>query len=171
MERRSAMLSYLSHLPRKMLSLHDHDAIAALVLHDLCSERCFNLNKAVYLVDNPDFNCIRGVAGFCQLEADHGSQDIWTNPSSFSQYMSQSDFNQKVRAFACESHKKSNAEDHHLAERIAKELEFKDYDFYTIGMKHDNHGFFICERGKDHDDMIRNMMHDSLYLLGFCPIH
>lgn len=160
----------LRQLPKKMILLHGRDNIVEFVLHELCNKRCFNIEKAAFFIDNPDFNCIKGVAGFSQDEAEHHTEDIWKNPASFSQYMSQADFNKKVRAFGCESHKKQGHPEQEFAERIAQELAFKNYDFYTIDMKHDNHGFFVCERGQEHEEM-KDIMHDSLYLFGFCPVH
>lgn len=163
------IVNSLRQLPKKMICLHGRDNIIEFVLHELCNKRCFNIEKAAFFIDNPDFNCMQGVAGFCQHEA-HESEDIWNNPLLFSEHMSQANFNKKVRSFGCESHKKQGHEEKHLTERIAKELEFKNYDFYVVDMKHDNHGFFMYEPGDEHDDTIKDIIRDSLYLLGFCSI-
>ena len=63
------ILDKLCHLPRKILSLHGHDNITELILHELCNEQCFNLEKAAYFIDNPDFDCFKGVAGHCRSQA------------------------------------------------------------------------------------------------------
>ena len=43
--------------------------MSEFVLHDICNPNCFNLQKAAFLVDNPDFDCLKGVAGFSADEA------------------------------------------------------------------------------------------------------
>ena len=55
----------LADLPKRMVPLYDLEAIGNIpefVLHDLCHEDCFNLKKAAFLVDNPDFDSLQGVA-------------------------------------------------------------------------------------------------------------
>ena len=63
LDRRHNVLHHLTHLPRKIVSLNGAENLTEFVLHDLCQSRCFNLPKAAYFVNNPDFNCIKGVAG------------------------------------------------------------------------------------------------------------
>lgn len=165
------IVNSLRQLPKKMICLQGHDNIVEFVLHELCNKRCFNIEKAAFFIDNPDFNFIKGIAGLSQHEIAQDLHDIWGDPIAFSEHMSQAEFNKKVRSFGCESHKRQGNNEQDLADYIAKELNFQNYDFYTVDMKHDNHGFFMCEQKHDHDDTIKNIMKDSLYLLGFCPIH
>jgi len=150
----------LRRLPRKMLLLHGKDNVTEFVLHDLC-KNCFNVHKAAYFIDNPDFNCLKGVVGISTEElADIGD----------SARMQQSPFNQKVRSFEYQSHKKKGEPHDTVAEAIAKELGLQAYTFYTWDMKHDNHGFLVCEKnetGHPQDDVVL----DGLCLLSFCPVH
>lgn len=169
MERKSAMLSYMSHLPRKMLLLHDHDAIAELVLHDLCSERCFNLNKAVYLVDNPDFNCMKGVAGFSRDEAFREGERMWDDPHSFTQYVKNAPFNQKVRNIQLSSMKGGGAADENLVRTVADQCAIAHPQCYTWDMKHNNRGVFIYEQPSD-ETVISECLPNGVCLLSFCPI-
>src|SRR3972149_6861847 len=90
-----ALLEYLSSLPKKMLSIQHYDNIPGFVLHDLCLSKNFNITKAAYLVDNPDFNCLRGVTGFCKDEA-YQSCDIWDAPEDFSKHILKCPFHEKV---------------------------------------------------------------------------
>ncbi len=131
MERRSAMLNYMSHLPRKMLSLHDHDAITELVLHDLCSERCFNLNKAVYLVDNPDFNCMKGVAGFSRDEMYKDGERMWDDPHAFTEFIKNAPFNQKARNIQLCSLKGGGTDNETLMRTVASQCTMTHPQCYT----------------------------------------
>ena len=65
---KNRILIHLSTLPQKILSLHGRADLAEFVLRDLCHERCFNLKKAAFFIDNPDFNHLKGIAGFCHEE-------------------------------------------------------------------------------------------------------
>ena len=65
--RHYTILNTLSKLPRKMLSLKGQENVTEFVLHELCHKNCFNLDKAAYFVDNPDFDCLKGMAGFAPL--------------------------------------------------------------------------------------------------------
>ncbi len=163
------ILNHLTYLPRKILSLNDRENITEFVLHDLCGQDCFNLEKAAYFVDNPDFDCLKGVAGFSRVEAYPDSCNIWETPKAFSVHMSKAPFNQKVRNMYKESMKKSHKKDDVIASEIAQDLGFENHTFYSWDMKHYNHGILIFEReniNKEHDKYLLN----GISLLSFCPI-
>jgi len=168
----SHVIDNLRRLPRKMLLLHGLDNVTEFVLHELCGKNCFNLQKAAYFIDNPDFNCLKGVVGVSTAEV-HDIEDIWTNPDAFTLQMTQSPFNQHVRSFTYDSHKKNGVSYEKAAESIAHELGFGDYGFYSWDMKHNNHGFLVCEKNNANplahpqDDIVV----DGLCLLSFCPVH
>ena len=137
----------LRRLPRKMLLGMDN--VTEFVVHELCSNRCFDLEKAAYFIDNPDFNCLKGVAGFSRDEVFH-EEDIWDSPDAFSKKMASSLFNKKVRTIASESCKRHGALQEDFVRSAASELGFNDIGFCTWDMKHDNHGIFISERPTNH---------------------
>ncbi len=169
MERQSAMLNYLSHLPRKMLLLHDHDAIAELVLHELCSERCFNLNKAVYFVDNPDFDCMKGVAGFSREEAFKEGERMWADPHAFTEYIKTAPFNQKVRNMQRSSMKLHKESDDAIIRSLAEECAIVKPECHMWDMKHNNRGVFIYEKSADACN-VEEYIQNGVCLLSFCPI-
>jgi hypothetical protein len=172
MNNHAYVVDRLRRLPRKMLLLHGLDNVTEFVLHELASKHCFDLKKAAYFIDNPDFNCFKGLVGVSHAEL-HGVEDSWSNPVLFTQHMLNSPFNQHVRSFTYKSHKKNSEPYEKVAHLIANELGIDDYNFYSWDMKHDNHGFVICERNnilssdKLHDDLVV----DGLSLLSFCPVH
>src|SRR5207253_3050442 len=97
MYRNAQIADRLRRLPRKILQLHGLENVTDFVLHALCSNDCFNIPKAAYFVENPAFNCLKGVVGVSTAEL-QGVDNIWTSPDQFMQMIAQSSFNQKVRS-------------------------------------------------------------------------
>lgn len=164
------MLKKLSSLPRKIIGVHGADKVADLVLHELCRPDCFNLTKAAYFVDNPDFDCFKGISGFSRQEALDDYAITWNNPDQFLSYAFELPFHKKVRQIAQQSYKKQNMSDQAIAEKLADGLGFDSHTFCSWNMKHDNHGFFIYEKAKLDDYPIEEHLLDALCLLSFCPI-
>jgi hypothetical protein len=158
----------LRRLPRKMLQLHGLENVTDFVLHELCSKDCFDIPKAAYFVENPAFNCLKGIVGVSNQEL-QGIENIWGNPDPFIQAITQSLFHQKVRSFHYESHKNRGHSPEEMSKIIAQELGFGNYSFYAWDMKHDNHGLLVCE--KDGQDHSQDVLVDGFSLLGFCPIY
>ncbi len=160
----------LCYLPRKIVALHGTEHGADLVLNELCGERCFNFKKAAYFVDNPDFDCIKGVAGFCREDihkvASHAAED----PIQLSEQLCSLPFNQKVR---CCMQKSAQAK-HSLANKdiaqLANELGMQRPEVFTWDVKNDNHGLLLYEKDEK-DDISPDDLHNGLVLLSFCPMH
>lgn len=169
LQKQHRMLSCLSHLPRKMLGLQNVDNITEFVLHDLCNADCFNLNKAAYFVDNPDFNCTKGIAGFSRDEA-CGEKIIWDEPQEFSNKMKSSAFNNQVRTLSHCSLRNIGDVHESLAREIAQELGFKNHAFCSWHMKHGNEGFVVYEKVSDEEKFADDYMINGLSLLSFCPV-
>lgn len=170
--RHNQIMNKLNILPRKILSLHGYDNIPEFVLHDLCHPECFNLSRAAYFVDNPDFDCIKGIVGFSQHEA-VPSDTIWQDPDSFTLIMQSSPFNRIVREYHDKSQYNRKKSDKEIAQKLAQDLQFVHPCFSTWTMKHDNHGILIYEasnQGSAHDAEIQHHLHNGVCLLGFCPI-
>lgn len=168
LHRQQQILNRLSRLPRKILLMQGKDNVTEFVLHELCNEDCFNLEKAAYLIDNPDFNCLKGIAGFSRKEA--YNQNLWDNPQAFSTHMQASSFNKKVRSFLQESFRKQSKPETDVVKHIARDLDVQNYGFLSWNMKHDNHGLFIYQKAYNDDTCTDDYILDGLCLLGFCPI-
>ena len=171
MYRHAQIVDSLRRLPRKMLQLHGRDNVTDFVLHELCSKDCFNMPRAAYFIDNPAFNCLKGVVGVSTAEL-VSPGNIWDNPDVIQQ-IAQSSFNQKVRSFTYDSRKARGHSEQAMAETIAQELGLSDYGFYSWDMKHDNHGFLVCEKdsGAQDSHATEDVIVDGLCLLSFCPIY
>ncbi len=163
------ILHVLHALPRKMLSLHGRDNVTEFVLSELCGKDCFNITKAAYFVNNPDFNCCKGVAGFSVDESYTGHKTIWESPEDFSRHMSCCSFNQQVRGHQKESFTKEHPSEEDLAKHLAHELGFNNAAYCSWDMKNDNHGLLIFEKPVHLTEKDESLV-NGLHYLGFCPI-
>lgn len=168
-ERHYKMLDHLSHLPRRILSLSGTDNITEFVLHDLCGKECFNFSKAAYFIDNPDFNCLKGIAGF-SMQNEQKCSDRWQKPDQFSDHMRGCQFNQQVRQVMRCSLKGNNESDEKIAGELAHDLGFKAHNYCSWNMKHDNHGLFLYEKAEQDDIINDDYLLNGLCLLSFCPV-
>jgi hypothetical protein len=168
-QKKRDVTQHLARLPRKILQLHGRDNIAEFVLHELSNEDCFNLDRIAYVIDNPDFNCLKGIAGYCRPESYSGKTNIWQEPDTFSEHMKKSAFNNKVRHFCTESHFKRGESDKQVVSAIAHELDFTAPSFYAWIMKHDNHGILLYEKS-DQTECDCDYLLEGLCLIGFCPV-
>ena len=166
--RQQALLSYIAHVPQKMLMLYDHDIIAELVLYDLSRKHCFNFGKAAYFVDNPDFNCLKGIAGvetgsFCEHIT-----DVWDEAEKCAHFLHKCPFNNKVRTILKTSLHNNASERDLCLKNLGVELGFSHPSSCTWPLKHGNHGILIFER--DGADECDQHLLTGLSLLGFCHI-
>jgi hypothetical protein len=168
-QRHYELLRYINTIPRKMLSLHGHGNVIDFVIHALCTERGFDLQKAAFFIDNPDFDWLKGIAGFSRQEM-YPAEDIWQDPESFSTHMHEAPFHQKVRSIHRPSMKRQGQQLHELVQHLADDVQLNNPGFYTWDIKNDNNGLFLYE--KDHDDASSDeYILDGLCLLGFCPVY
>jgi hypothetical protein len=162
------LLHKLSYLPRKIMSLEGNEKTPVFVLHELCNEDYFDLQKAAFFVDSPDFNYFKGIAGFTKPEA-FGATDIWQDPYGFIDHMQKASFNQQVRNLTRGSIKNATPSEQELTQ-LAHDLGFHSPKFHSWEMKHDNHGFLIYESANAPLSQLQDHLENSLYLFSFCPI-
>ena len=163
-------ISHLISLPRKMLQFHDEEHLAQYLLYDLAKESCLNLHKAAYFVDNPDFDCLRGVAGYCRVESPAWPEDFWQATDLASAIVSSSAFNNQVRTLVRASHKRGTLADEHLVEEVAEKLGLDQPHFCMWDMKHDNHGILMYQYADSNNAPTKGCVLSGVCLLSFCPI-
>lgn len=168
LERQNRMLHHLARLPRLMIDIHGRDNVSEFILHELCSAPCFNLRKAAYFVDNPDFNCLHGVAGFVDDQA-YQDQEIWESPDEFSKYMQNAAFNNHVRSIHYDGLNDAERE-HKVLTEMAKQLGFGTCANCSWKMRHDNHGILMYEKADPEDSLVEDHILDGMSLLSFCPV-
>jgi len=170
LQRQQEVLRCLSGLPRMMLMLKERNNIPEFVLYDLCNPECFNLKKAAYFVDNPDFNCLQGVAGVSLDEVGIEKAEIWQKPDDFSSAMDSSPFNQEVRSIERTSLKLANGSEEQIINELAELLDITHPSTARWDMKHDNFGILLFEKNPSDDCDLHDHLIDGLSMLGFCPI-
>lgn len=163
------ILSRLSLLPRKIIALHGQDSscIAELILHELCDGHCLNFDQAAYFVDNPDFDCLKGVAGFDR--ADHKTNHILESHERFITHMPDCRFNHAVRALSYASYKRAQRDEQDIAQALARDLDIKNACCVVWELRHDNHGILVYQTNHTDDD-IREHIENGIHFLSFCPL-
>jgi hypothetical protein len=165
------VLVCLCSLPRKILSMYERENITECVLHELCKESCFNWDKAAYFINNPDFDCLKGVAGYSKAESYVSEGSIWDNIDSFSVHMDSAPFNQLVRSVACKCCITCDGITHsELLDEIARELRFTQYDVYSWDLKYGNQGILLYQSVTDACSVISDeYVYNGVCFLGLCP--
>ena len=97
------MAQRLLYIPQKILCHHEIEALPQIIMHDLGHKEHLDLNRATFLIDNPDFDFLRGVAGFCKDECKFHKSDLWEDPCSFHQDMSEAVFHKNMKCFLLNS--------------------------------------------------------------------
>lgn len=165
--RERSLLKHLGNVSKMMVYNYSLDNLTEFVLHDLCSENGFNIHKAAYFVNNPDFECLRGVAGYARPEA--YEQNHWGTMQDFSHHMQRSEFNQLVRTDQYLHFDKGAQSEKERVEELCHVLRLDNPLYHVWDLKHDNHGLFLYEL--DANDMyVDEHLFDYLHILGHCPI-
>ncbi len=162
------LLRQVTSIPTRILRHHDLEGLSGILLHHLCSKECFNLKKAVYFVDNPDFDQLVGIAGFTSEEASVGN--VWDEPQSLSNKMRETAFHKRVRQITHASISLKGEEAAHSTEvqLIAKELGIANPQVYSWQMKHGNHGVLVYD-GSGGESWDTQDLYNAASLLSFCP--
>src|SRR5476649_202396 len=87
------VLLKLAGLPERMVSTHEYENLAEFIIHELSSSACLNFKKVAFLVDNPDFNYLKGVAGIAENER-FSADSVWDEHPHFTEHMRAASFNQ-----------------------------------------------------------------------------
>ncbi|AXK60138.1 hypothetical protein [Candidatus Chromulinivorax destructor] len=164
------LLKHLGNLRKMIVNHHDLDNLSEFVLHDLCGQSCFNLNKAAYFINNPDFRCLQGVSGYHEQDVKNLAGNAWDNKKLFMAHMQNSPFNQKVRSNSTVNFEKGKASEKYMADKLADELEINNPLYVTWDLKHANHGLLIYEAPEQEIIHVKDHLFDALYYLSFCPV-
>lgn len=168
--RHHQLLHCLHQLPQKVMAYQEHDNVAAFVLHELCHSSQFNLEKAAYLVNNPDFDCLRGIAGFTRHDAFDEFDMHWRQPEEFSLRMKSSPFNSAVRELYAQSLKHNDVHEAASVTGLAEQLGIEQPQYISWDLRHDNHGYLVYQAPEDHDEQIKSYLQNGVFVLSFCPL-
>jgi hypothetical protein len=165
-DRHHRLLERLTLLPKRMVTAHETANLAEFVLHELCDNDCFELRKAAFFVDNPDFNCLKGIVG---IDHDRFKQVAWDAHESFSDHMTHASFNNHVRSVNRASILRDEKTWQKHADELADAIAVQHHEWHAFPVKHGNTGMLIFEptsSWRDHADLIAR----GAALLALCPI-
>ena len=163
------LLKCFTHLPQQMLSFDGVENVTEFVLHSLCDEGCLNLARAAYFIDNPDFDCLKGVAGFNKDESLYSCKTALNDQEKFKEHVNTCAFNKKVRDITAASARRSDQDINRTVEILANKLGFNNPLHHSWIIKHDNYGLLIFETESGDKEQCEEFV-KGLSLLGFCPV-
>lgn len=163
------LLARFGGFSKNMVKHHQLENLSEFVIHDLCSQDLFNINKAAYLVNNPDFKCLKGVAGYHQPES-FRKDNSWQSHKAFTSHMKDSAFNNTVRSVSDRSLiMNDNRPEAVIIQDLVHRFDMRDPIYHTWDMKYDNQGIFIFER-PEHSDIVEDHLLNFLQILSFCSV-
>ncbi len=164
------MMEQLVALPQRILKHHEIDNLADIVLHSLSHNHCFGLKRATYLMDNPDFDHLKGVSSFTKEECSLHKDDVWQSPESFNQDMLSAEYHNKIRGYLKNSLKKKDIDLHNAQDikDLGHDLGMENPSFHCWHMKHGNHGLLIFEKEKQLDLWQNYLLNNFSALLSMC---
>ncbi|MCX5924233.1 MAG: hypothetical protein NTZ68_02330 [Candidatus Dependentiae bacterium] len=163
------LLSKLGGFSKNMVQNHHLENLSEFIIHDLCAQDAFNISKAAYLVNNPDFSCLKGVAGYHHPES-FKQDNSWQLQKEFTSHMKQSDFNQSVRSVNDRSlFMGDNGSEQNKVQELIQRFDMRDPVLHTWNMKYDNQGIFIFEKPED-SQIVQDHLLNFLHMLSFCSV-
>lgn len=159
-------------LPHKIIRHHEVDGLVHLVMHEIAHQELFGLKRALYLIDNPDFDHLKGVAGYCEKECQHHHDDVWKQPEQFKEDMKSALFHRQVQDYLGSSFKLKHLNLHdfdHVID-LANNLGIAEPHFFSWQMKYGNHGLFIFEKSKNLGVVEHNLLSNAVVFLSMCAV-
>jgi len=167
-EQHYSALLRLATLPERMVQRHECENLAELILHELVDPSCHLFEKAAFFVDNPDFDCCKGITGLAR--ADRLQSDIMqTDHGTFSEHMRHNAFNKAVRNVTCHSGLKKGTPWPQRADELGKKISLQGHSWYVFPVKYGNTGVLLYQPHEHTEDM-QEWLAMGAALLALCPV-
>ena len=168
--RRETLLKQMILLPQQMVKIHGTYNTHDFLLHKLCQKDCFNLSKAAYFLDNPDFDVCKGIAGFHQDQS-YKNSNHWDEADAFEKHMNICSFNRSVKDISLPSLKRNNKNIPDMVKDISDDLHIEQPLYLSWPVKHGNSGILLFESndllGHQH---IQEHLEAGVHFLSLCPL-
>lgn len=158
------VVSYLLKLPTKILQNAHQAGLQELVLKYLAEKNFFNFKKAAYLLDNPSFDCCKGVAGFDITDFSDEDEwlDLWENNDKKNRCINYAEYNKKIKTLSCNSIFLKAQNDQNIFFDFAKNsLNFNNPKMIFSENKYGNHGLFFYEERTNKQQTIEQHLFES----------
>ena len=166
------LLGTLLNMPSKIMQHYDVNGLVQMVLHELAHDKHLAFKRATYLVDSPDFDCLRGLAGFCREECRLHQQDLWQDPHHFASAMREASFHASMQKLLGASLHKNHLDAAHKDNLLAfgKALGMEAPEVYVWNLKHGNHGILLYEENSAvaAEKTTKQALDHASALLGLC---
>lgn len=166
-----SIIDQILQIPQQIIALHHTEGLVDLVLHNISKKDCLSLKRVAYLVDNPDFNHLQGVAGFCSAVETKStcSEDF----SSAIEEIKNLDYNRKVKNISQESLRAKNVDltSPENLKNLCESLEISNPKVYSWDLKHNNCGILIVENDESDCCTWKNALVEKISkFLGMCAL-
>lgn len=168
----SSLIKRITHLPSYLLRNHDEKTLAHMLLYNLGHDDCFAFESGAYFIDNPEFDCLKGCAGFTRGECKIHPDQVWSSPSDHHDHLYNAPFNKKVQEMLYPSiaAHSGDIEKSDTYKNLCEKLCIANPDCISWPMKHGNKGVLIFNHNNAIDDQQRSLLINAASLLGFCPV-
>jgi len=167
------LIQKVSELPSKILKHHETQNLPQVLLTYLGHQDCFDLERAAYIVDNPDFDHMVGIAGFAQKDFEMKEvEELWGNPIALHDTFMNLNFNKRVKNYLQDSLNRRglSVDNSKSLLRIGKELGLSNSQSLCWNLKHGNHGLFLFEPKKEMSTKEQHLLKTAAMMLGFCSL-
>ncbi len=160
------ILQKVLDLPHNISKYMHRADLIDLVLHHISGKQCLNFLKSAYLLDNSEFDCCKGMAGFI-AEDSCEEDDSWDDECKVDQkskILQSNQFNNQIKQFRDSSLIKNCSDNSRLKSAVVEKLCFSSPKFLTWNAKHDNHGILVWE--DNHDSNCEEILKKICPILG-----
>lgn len=165
-----SVIDHIMELPKNILQNHHKDGLADFILHSISGDKGFAFSKAAYLVDNPDFNCLKGISGYCKTS---NPKDCSGDLDGLISNIGSSDYNSKVKTLQHPSLRAKNIDlsSPENLKDLSETLGMKNPEIFSWDLKHDNYGLLVFESEAPHCcDWKKSLLEKVSSMFGMCSL-
>ena len=164
------LLRHMLCVPRQMTNVHEVYSAHEFLIHHVADKHCFNVSKAAYFIDNPDFDIVCGMAGFHQNESYSGNNH-WNEPEDFMRHMGICSFNKAVKNITLPSIARNKKDVVDFVKDISDELSIESPLYISVPVKHQNNGLLIFETNNIQEHrQLEEYIVAGAHFFSLCPV-
>lgn len=158
----------LSQIPKKILNLKSHEALAECILYELSNELCFHLSSISYIVYNPDFHLCKGIAGIAREDLAGWCNDPWGDIDSFFGIIKKTDFNSRIKEISFCTIKIETPDE--IVNEIKKSVGNESLLSYKWNISNGNVGIILYKMVDENISIDEEDFENAAGIIALCPI-